>query len=366
MSVANALTPLTRYQQQLAVGGFTSDPAQARAIDHLQRIYVALLEPAPTGFWQRLRGHAAPPQIPGLYLWGSVGRGKTMLVDFFYECLPPASRRRLHFYSFMRAVHTELSTLVGVEDPLQTVARRWASGLRVLCLDEFHVTDITDAMLLGRLLHALLDLGVILVTTSNDAPDQLYPGGLQRERFLPAIALLKERLEVVQLVGNLDYRLRTLTQAAVYYVPDDATSTAALAERFVALTGAQPRPTWLTVVGRPLRVLAHSDGVVWCDFADLCRGPRSTYDYIELGRCFHTLVLSGVPTMGDDDNDAARRFINLLDELYDRSVKLLVGAAAAPAGLYHGAKLAPAFRRTLSRLAEMASHEYLARPHISR
>ena len=337
-------------------------------MDHLQRIYTALLPPArpPASFWQRLHSHPAPPRIPGLYLWGSVGRGKTMLVDFFYECLPPAGRRRLHFYSFMRAVHVELRTLAGVADPLQTVARRWARGLRVLCLDEFHVTDITDAMLLDRLLHALLDLGVILVTTSNDAPDQLYPGGLQRERFLPAIALLQERLEVVQLAGDLDYRLRTLTQAAVYYVPDDAASRAALTERFVALTGAAPRSGWLTVEERPLRVIAHGDGVVWCDFADLCRGPRSTHDYIELGRVFHTFVLSGVPVMGEDDNDAARRFIALIDELYDRSVKLLVGAAAAPASLYHGARLAPAFRRTLSRLAEMASYEYLARPHISR
>ena len=316
--MTTAPTPGDRYRQQLEREGFKSDPAQAAAVVHLERIHAALAAAAPAkrgllGFW---RSEPAATPVRGLYLWGSVGRGKTMLVDLFFECQPPERRRRVHFHSFMRAVHAELKTLDGVADPLQTVAERWAKGLRVLCLDEFHVTDITDAMLLGRLLRALLDLGVVLVTTSNDAPDQLYRGGLQRERFLPAIALLKERLEVVELGGAEDFRLRALTQAATYYTPADDTAATALAGRWDVLTQAAPRvAATLDVEGRPLPVLARAEGVVWCDFATLCGGPRGTHDYIELGLTHHTLFLSGVPQLGEDNNDEARRFINLIDEL---------------------------------------------------
>ena len=364
-----APTPGERYRQQLQREGFKADPAQAAAVAHLDRIHAALAAPAPTkrGLFGRWRSEPAQASVPGLYLWGSVGRGKTMLVDLFYECLPAESRRRVHFHSFMRAVHAELKTLDGVADPLQTVAQRWAQGLRVLCLDEFHVTDITDAMLLGRLLKALLDLGVVLVTTSNDQPDQLYRGGLQRERFLPAIALLKSRLEVVELTGAEDFRLRALTQAATYYTPIGEAALAALRERWQALTqGAPQAPTALDIEGRPLPVVAHAEGVVWCEFAALCGGPRGTHDYIELGLTHHTLFLSGIPVLGEDSNDEARRFINLIDELYDRSVKLLASADAEPAALYRGTRLAAAFRRTVSRLSEMGSHEYLAKPHLSR
>jgi len=364
----SAGSPLELYQQRLARDGLRADPAQASAVVHLQRIYEGLQQPgANKGWWSRWREASTPRPVPGLYLWGSVGRGKTMLVDLFCESLPPSSRRRLHFHSFMRAVHAELKTLSGVEDPLLVVARRWAEGLKVLCLDEFHVTDITDAMLLGRLLRGLLDLGVVLVTTSNEVPDNLYRGGLQRERFLPAIALLKERLEVVELAGDTDYRLRALTQAATYYVPVDDASAQALMERFGALTqGAACTAGTLEVEGRALAVRAQTDGVVWFDFQTLCGGARSTLDYIEIGRCFHTVILSGVPVMGEDDNDAARRFVNLLDELYDRRVKLLLSANAEPAGLYRGTRLAASFKRTVSRLSEMATLEYLASPHLSR
>ena len=364
-----APTPGDRYRQQLTREGFKADPAQAAAVAHLDRIHAALSAPTPArrgllAFW---RNDPAPPDVRGLYLWGSVGRGKTMLVDLFHDCLPPVSRRRVHFHSFMRAVHAELKTLDGVVDPLQAVAQRWARGLRVLCLDEFHVTDITDAMLLGRLLKALFDRGVVLVTTSNDPPDQLYRGGLQRERFLPAIALLKERLEVVELTGAEDFRLRALTQAATYYTPADEPARAALCERWRALTQASlPRPATLDIEGRPLPVLAAADGVVWCDFGTLCGGPRGTHDYIELGLTHHTLFLSGIPVLGEDSNDEARRFINLIDELYDRSVKLLASADAPPAALYRGTRLAAPFRRTVSRLTEMGTHEYLAKPHLSR
>ena len=364
-----APTPGDRYRQQLQREGFKADPAQAAAVAHLDRIHAALLAapPAKRGLLGLWRSEPASVAVRGLYLWGSVGRGKTMLVDLFYECQPPERRRRVHFHSFMRAVHAELKTLDSVADPLQTVAQRWARGLRVLCLDEFHVTDITDAMLLARLLKALLDLGVVLVTTSNDPPDQLYRGGLQRERFLPAIALLKERLEVVELAGAEDFRLRALTQAATYYTPADEPAREALAERWQALTqGAPQAAAALDIEGRPLPVVAHAEGVVWCEFAALCGGPRSTHDYIELGLTHHTLFLSGIPVLGEDNNDEARRFINLVDELYDRSVKLLASADAAPAALYRGTRLAAPFRRTVSRLTEMGTHEYLAKPHLSR
>ncbi len=363
------MTPLACYERQLARPGFQHDPAQRLAAEHLDAIFHQLTpKAAPRRRWWSWRAEApaADAAAPkGLYLWGSVGRGKTLLVDMFFECLPPAMRKRQHFHSFMRAVHAELKELRQVQDPLKVIAKKWATSLRVLCLDEFHVTDITDAMLLARLLKALFDSGVILITTSNDAPDNLYRGGLQRERFLPAIELLKERLTVLELVGAVDFRLRTLEQAAVYHVPDDAAARATLAGQFAALTNGAAAAFDFEVEGRALPVNGCADGVLWCEFAALCGGPRGTLDYIEIGRCFHTVILSGVPVMTEDQNDAARRFINLIDELYDRHVNLLISAAAAPDGLYRGERLAAAFRRTVSRLSEMQSHEYLARPHIS-
>ncbi len=361
------MTPLERYEQALARPGFARDPAQRAAAEHLEGIYRALTA-APVQsrrWWPFGNAHEERPPPKGLYLWGTVGRGKTLLVDLFYDCLPPAIRRRQHFHSFMREVHAELKQLRRVQDPLTVIAKDWASKLRVLCLDEFHVTDITDAMLLARLLETLFDRGVVLVTTSNEVPDQLYRGGLQRERFLPAIALLKKHLTVLELAGATDYRLRTLEQAAVYYVPDDARARAALRAQFEALTLQAPVAGTTELEERPLAVLGNADGVLWCEFDALCGGPRGTLDYIELGRCFHTLLLSGVPVLSEDHNDATRRFVNLLDELYDRNVNLLISAAAEPAGLYGGQRLAAIFRRAISRLTEMQSHEYLARPHQS-
>lgn len=361
------MTPLERYEQALTRPGFERDPAQRKAVEHLDAIHRALTAaPAQRRRWWSIGPAQEERATPkGLYLWGTVGRGKTLLVDLFYDCLPPAIRRRQHFHSFMREVHAELKALKQVQDPLTVIAKKWASTLKVLCLDEFHVTDITDAMLLARLLETLFDRGVVLVTTSNEVPDQLYRGGLQRERFLPAIALLKEHLTVLELSGATDYRLRTLEQAAVYYVPDDARARAALHAQFEALTLQAPVAGTTLLDERPLAVLGDADGVLWCEFEALCGGPRGTLDYIELGRCFHTLMLSGVPVMHEEQNDAARRFVNLLDELYDRNVNLLVSAAAEPAGLYDGQRLAAIFRRTISRLTEMQSHEYLARPHQS-
>jgi cell division protein ZapE len=363
------MTPLERYQQERARADFYPDRDQALVMAKLDSLYHQLVAKPPAVFsWQGLRARFSTQRAPlkGLYLWGGVGRGKTFVVDTFCASVPAALRHRVHFHSFMRDVHAELQRLRGTQDPLHQVAARWAREFRVLCLDEFHVVDITDAMLLGQLLAALFARGVTLVTTSNEAPDQLYRDGLQRDRFLPAIELLKQHLEIFEFSGTIDYRWRTLTQAATYYTPADAVNEAALQHQFEALTHASlgsGEP--LQIEDREIPVKAHAEGVVWCNFSALCEGPRSTNDYIEIACCFHTILISGVPEFTVDNNDAARRFVNLVDELYDRGVNLLVTAAAAPDALYRGTRLAPAFRRTASRLVEMQTEEYLAKPHLS-
>ncbi len=365
------MTPLARYRRECQRADFSSDPEQETAIAALDRVHreLAAARRAEQHWWVRLiRCFVSAPRQPvkGLYLCGGVGRGKTMLVDLFYECVPVGGKRRIHFHSFMREVHHELKSLRGIADPLQVVAERWARDLRVLCLDEFHVVDITDAMLLAQLLSALFARGVTLITTSNELPDDLYRGGLQRERFLPAIALLKAQLEVIVFFGTTDYRLRTLTQAATYYAPADTVAEQSLRHQFLALTHASNiTAATLTIEGREVSVKAAVDGVAWFEFATLCDSPRSTADYIEIACCFHTVLVSNVPAFNDDANDAARRFINLVDEFYDRGVNLLVTAVAAPEQLYRGQRLAQQFRRTTSRLSEMQSAEYLAKPHLS-
>jgi cell division protein ZapE len=364
----NPMTPLARYQLTLERDGFAGDPIQLAAITKLDEIYRGIMiAPKSKSVWSRLlsRPSSKQPVSKGLYLWGGVGRGKTFVVDTFYACLPEHIARRVHFHSFMRGVHRELKAQRGTIDPLRQIAARWAQELRVLCLDEFHVLDITDAMLLTQLLMALFDAGVILVTTSNEAPDMLYKGGLQRERFLPAIALLKSHLDVFEFSGRTDYRLRTLTQAATYYSPNDANAEAALRARYIALTHDTNSESTLLIDGRQLTTRAHFDGVAWFDFAEICGGPRGTADYIEIACCFHTVLISNAPHFGDDDNDAARRFINLVDEFYDRGVNLLMSAADAPNQLYRGTRLLAPFARTVSRLTEMQSEQYLARPHLS-
>ena len=362
-------TPLERYQQEHARPDFYPDRDQASAIARLDTLYhqlVASAAPESRG-WRWLRGRFGErrPYLKGLYLWGGVGRGKTFVVDTFCACVPEGLRHRVHFHSFMRDVHAELTRLRGTQDPLRTIAEHWARELRVLCLDEFHVVDITDAMLLAQLLSALFARGVTLVTTSNEAPDELYRGGLQRERFLPAIDLLKQHLQIFEFSGSIDYRWRTLTQAATYYTPCDAVAETALRHQFAALTHTvvEPRAP-LQIEGREIVVKALADGVVWFDFDALCEGPRSTNDYIEIACCFHTVLISGVPKFSEENTDAARRFVNLIDELYDRGVNLLVTAAAPPEALYGGRRLAQAFGRTVSRLIEMQSEEYLAKPHL--
>ena len=365
----SARTPLARYQADLDAGHITYDAAQAAAVAHLDRIFQELANSDEGGssLLDKLLGRrkALWTGVRGLYLWGRVGRGKTYIVDTFFDCLPFSAKRRIHFHNFMRQTHAELRQLKQQADPLKQVAAAWAAKQRVLCLDEFHVGDITDAMLLANFLEALLGHGVTLIATSNEAPDELYSGGLQRERFLPAIAMLKGALEIFEVAGATDYRLRALAQAPVFYCGERGACEAELARSFATMTsGLAIHSGPLEIEGRGIVTVRHADGVAWFSFEALCGGPRSAIDYIEIARCHHTVIVGDVPKLGPEDNDAARRLITLVDELYDRNVNLIMSAAAEPEDLYHGGKLAKPFLRTASRLREMRSHDYLARPHL--
>ena len=357
--------PSQRYAEGVARGDWQHDPAQQPALLELDRIHAALLAPVPQpGAFARLFGAQAPPAPRGLYLWGGVGRGKTFLIDLFFDGLPAGEKRRTHFHRFMREVQQRLREHAGQRDPLATIAKEWRRSLRVLVLDEFFVSDIGDAMLLGRLLEHLFAEGVVLVTSSNAAPGELYKDGLQRARFLPAIALLERQCSVVLLDSDHDYRLRALTRSPVYRMPLDAQSDAWLSERWQALGGDQAHvDAGIVIDGRRIPVRARCKGLCWFDFAALCEGPRGNADYIEIAREFHTVLVGGIPRMDASCDDAARRFVHLVDELYDRHVNLVCTAAAAPMSLYAGERLTGAFERTSSRLIEMQSADYLASEH---
>lgn len=314
--------------------------------------------------WRR----PVPPR--GLYLWGGVGRGKTRLMDFFCDSLrtpasPLAERiERSHFYHFMRAVHAELGAIKQHARPLDLVAQNLARRIRVLCLDEFLVADIADAMLLAGLFEGLFSRGVTLVTTSNVVPEDLYKDGLQRQRFAPAVELIRRHVEVIHLDGGIDYRLRQLAQAPTYLDSSMPGTEAAFAERFTALTGGLGEgPTMLRIEGRALRAERVGGGTVWFEFAELCDGPRSQNDYIEIARRYHTLFIANIPCFDHTRENAARRFIMLIDELYDRGVKVVVTAASTPLGLYRGERLRFEFERAASRLIEMQTEQYLAVAH---
>ena len=358
-----AALPGARYAAGAARGEWNDDPAQHPALAELDRLHAALVDPPRQGLLDRLRGIPAPaPQ--GLYLWGGVGRGKTFLIDLFFDGLPIEQKRRTHFHRFMREVHAQLRAHAGERDPLAAIAKQWRAALRVLVLDEFFVTDIGDAMLLARLLDRLFAEGVVLVTSSNIEPSGLYHDGLQRARFLPAIALIERHCAVVHLDSPHDYRLRALTKSPVYRAPLDAQSDAWLATRWDELSRGSPHEAGpLLVDGRTIPVRGLAEGEAWLDFDALCEGPRGTADYIELAREFHTVLLGGIPRMDAQRDDAARRFVHLIDELYDRHVNLVCTADAAPQDLYAGERLRGAFERTASRLIEMQSAEYLAREH---
>ena len=362
-------SPWQRYQADLEREGFSHDPAQEEAVRLLQDLYERLLQrfnTSETGFsslLKRFRKQAPEPEV-GLYLWGGVGRGKTYLVDTFYDCLPFERKMRVHFHRFMQRVHNELTQLEGEVNPLEIVADKLAQEALVVCFDEFFVTDIGDAMILGGLMEALFARGVTLVATSNIVPAKLYENGLQRQRFLPAIALVEKHTRVVNVDAGIDYRLRTLQQAELYHCPLDEAADVSLRESFDALA-VEPGQHWerIPINGRYLTVRCLADDVAWFEFAELCDGPRSQNDYIELARIFHAVLLSGVPEFNSDLNDQARRFINLVDEFYDRNVKLVMTAEKPLLELYGGGSLEFEFQRTQSRLQEMQSHEYLAREH---
>jgi cell division protein ZapE len=370
MSDAGARTLREIYERQIAERDFRADPAQLAVVGRLDALRTRLIAAQSESrslrgrLARRLRGGQASNPVRGLYLWGPVGRGKTWLMDLFFHSLPFPERRRRHFHRFMHDVHAELKSLRQLESPLEAVAERLAAEVRVLCFDELFVTDIADAMILAGLFDGLFRRGVTLVATSNTPPGGLYRDGLQRQRFLPAIELIERHVEVVAAAGDRDYRLRQLTQAGTYLPSADANTPARLRALFGELSDhADASDGAVEIEGRPIPVVRQSEGAVWFEFAALCNGPRSQDDYIEIARNYQSVVVADVPVMDALQEDAARRFIALVDELYDRCVKLVISAAAPPPQLYRGERLLPEFQRTASRLTEMQSEEYLARAH---
>lgn len=363
---------VTAYRESLATRGFVADPSQWRAVERLQRLYEEW-----TAYKARrnnaLKRMLVKPPLPrGVYLWGSVGRGKSFLMDAFYRCVPLVRKRRVHFHHFMREIHRELDQLKGTEDPLAAAAERTARRYRLICFDEFHVSDIADALILGRYLEQVMDRGVQFVMTSNYHPDRLYPHGLQRERFLPAIELLKSRLDVVEVDNGTDYRRLKMEKLRVYHV--GAGAEAEMARIFSELKDVEEEHHPLDVEGRKIPYRKRAGGLAWFDFAVLCGGNRSYADYVDLARRFHTVMLSGVPLMGPGNADAARRFTWLVDVFYDDHVKLVVGAEAAPDELFAGDENAAGgvktalaeFQRTASRLTEMQSAAYLQAERVTK
>lgn len=369
MDDVGARTLRELYERQLAERGFRADPAQLAIVSRLEALRSRLIAAHDSraslgGRLLRAIRRGAQAGERGLYLWGPVGRGKTWLMDLFFQSLPFPERRRRHFHRFMHDVHSELKSLPEVEAPLETVAGNLAAEVRVLCFDELFVTDIADAMILGGLFDGLFRRGVTLVATSNVPPGELYRGGLQRQRFLPAIELIERHVEVVTAGGDRDYRLRQLTQAGTYLPAGDSGTPGRLRALFAELSDhADASDGTVKIEGRRIPVVRQSDGAVWFEFDALCGGPRSQDDYIEIARDYQAIVVSNVPVMDALHEDEARRFIALVDELYDRCVKLIVSAAAPPTQLYRGERLPLEFQRTASRLTEMQSEEYLARGH---
>ncbi|MFC7514114.1 cell division protein ZapE [Herbaspirillum sp. GCM10030257] len=347
------------YEHALAERGYKSDEAQLRAVNRLQQTYDE---------WVAYKNHRSStfrrlinrPEVPrGVYMWGGVGRGKSFLMDSFYSVVPVVRKTRLHFHEFMRGVHHQLDDLKGVADPLDEVARRIAKKYRLICFDEFHVSDIADAMILYNLLKALFDHGVSFIMTSNYVPDALYPDGLHRDRILPAIALLKDRLDVLNVDAGNDYRKRALEQVEAYHTPLGAAADEALRKAFAEIAETIDDDPRIHIEAREIKALRRAGSVVWFDFATLCGGPRSQNDYLEIASRFHTVILSSVPQMSASMSSEARRFTWLIDVLYDHKVKLLMSAEVEPDQLYTEGMLANEFHRTVSRIIEMQSSEYM-------
>ena len=359
----------SRLRQQVAARRLEFDAVQLDAAARLDRLSASLLESS-RSVGERLRTHLRWLPAPaaeaqrGLYLWGGVGRGKTMLMDWFYQSLRFPRRERTHFYRFMRHVHAELRTVKRRAQPLETVAERLAQRARVICLDEFFVADIADAMILAGLFEGLFRRGVTLIATSNTPPQDLYKDGLQRERFLPTIESIRSHMDVVNLDAGIDYRLRQLEQAPTYFDSTLAGTAAQLRQRFAALAGdSATGPKELSIEDRDIAAVATGTGMAWFEFSELCEGPRSQNDYIELARSYHTIFISNIPRFTETGENAARRFIAAIDEFYDRGVKIVVSAEAPPAELYRGERLVLEFQRAASRLVEMQTQHYLAREH---
>jgi len=351
------------FAAALTARGIVADPAQQAAAERLQRFHDELIT-FKLARRTRLRKLLVHPELPkGVWFWGGVGRGKSFLMDCFFDAVPYRRKRRVHFHAFMREIHERLRRLKHEQDPLAKVAAQVAQETRLMCFDEFHVSDIADAMILARLMQAMFDAGVVFCITSNYPPDGLYPNGLQRERLLPTIALLDGKLDVIRIDAGIDYRLRTLEQAPVYQLPADGEPASLLMLTFAQLVHGEGHARPLDVLGREIPVVHRAPGVAWFDFAVLCGGPRSQNDYLDLAHRFHTIFLSGVPRMGQEMANEARRFTWLVDVCYDHRVKLVIAAAAPADELYVTGQQATEFARTVSRLVEMRSHEYLASAH---
>ena len=358
-------SPLGRYQAGVVAGTWQDDAHQRKVLAELTRVDEELRNHRPPGLWQRLLRRGRPaPAVRGLYLHGGVGRGKTFVMDLFYDGLPFDNKQRLHFHRFMGRVHADLAQMKDQEDPLALVAEHFAERARVLCFDEFFVSDIGDAMLLGRLLEHLFARGVTLVATSNVEPKNLYRDGLQRARFLPAIAAIEKHCKVLELTSPQDYRLRALSQAPVYHHPLGSAAEQALDHAFARLaTAARDPRASITVNDREIALRRRAGDLIWFEFDALCRGARAAADYIEIAQSFPTIIVSGVPHFGPNEENEARRFVHLVDEFYDRGVKLILSAAVVPTELYAGERLRLEFQRTASRLIEMQSQDYLKREH---
>jgi len=371
-AIASAEGPLAAYRRRCAEGRLESDPAQLLAAEKLQSLHNALarnrgLSAGRTSWRERLGLSHQAAVSQGLYIFGGVGRGKSMLMDLFFASAPVLKKRRTHFLPFMLEIHEALHLWrkSANGDPIPAIAATIASQSGLLCFDEFQVTNIADAMLLGRLFGALFEEGVVVVATSNNAPDDLYKGGLQRERFLPFIALIKDRLDILELDGEIDYRRQRIRDLALYHTPLGEAATRSLAEAFARLTdGATPEPAQLAVQGREVALARAAKGVAWLDFDDLCRRPLGSADYLAMATHFHTALLDGLPVMTRDDYDAARRFMTFVDALYEHRVHLIVAAEDVPDRLFTAGIGAEDFRRASSRLLEMQTQDYLRQPHL--
>ncbi len=355
---------LDAYEALLKTRGYFADAAQMAAASALQNLYASLLA-FKVNRGSTFKRLLAPPKPPrGLYFWGGVGRGKSFLMDCFYDAVPYRRKRRIHFHAFMQQIHHDLDKYKGEPDPMLKIAEQIAREVRLLCFDEFHVSDIADAMILGRLLDGLFEKGVILVMTSNYPPERLYPNGLQRENFLPTIDLLKRQLDVLEVEAGIDYRLRALEQVEIYHYPSDAAAEKKMLDYFRMVAGEEGKKGGhIEVLGRNIDTVRRGHGVIWFDFRTLCGGPRSQNDYLEIARAYHTVLLSHIPQMTQHQASEARRFTWLVDVFYDHKVKLIATADCPADALYTQGTQAGEFARTVSRLTEMNSREYLALAH---